>query len=102
MGILKRTLYSIEQNALSITFDLLSHPGRLKIILLLIVNDSMSLGQLKNEIGLSQSATSDQVKLLSSCGLIRGVEVGTSIRYSLNREMWELITQLNVLFWNQM
>lgn len=99
MGIIRRDIYSLEENAIALVFDQLSHPGRVKTILMLLLNESLSLGEIQQGLGLSQSATSDQVRILKDTGLITGVQLGTSVRYSLNRATWDYIQQLNASFW---
>jgi DNA-binding transcriptional ArsR family regulator len=99
MGIIKKTqgdqrLYNDTQTTIAHIFRLLSHPGRTKIILLLLLHDSLILGEIRENLHLSQSATSELVKQLKEAGLIRGSEVGPSVRYSLNKEMWDNILEV--------
>jgi len=101
MGIRKREHYSLELNTFSLACDVLGHPGRVKIILLLLTNESMALGEIQQELGLSQSACSDQVRILRMHGLISGTQLGTSIRYRLNREMIQDIKDLSLGFWSE-
>lgn len=101
MGIIRKELYNDTQNTLAQVFGILSHPCRMNIILMLVVNDSLALGEIRDQIGLSQSATSEQVKQLKDVGLITGTQVGTSVRYNLNREMWESIKVVIQYFLNE-
>jgi DNA-binding transcriptional ArsR family regulator len=101
MGIIRKDLYSLEQNTMASTFAIFSHPGRLKIVLMLLINDRLSLGQIQEQLELSQAAVSDQVRKLKDVGLLEAREVGTSVFYSLNRDLWESIKELNESFWEQ-
>jgi ArsR family transcriptional regulator, arsenate/arsenite/antimonite-responsive transcriptional repressor len=99
MGIIKQTegdqrLYNDTQATKAKIFRLLGHPGRTKIILMLVLNESLTLGEIKENLLLSQSATSELIKQLKETGLITGREVGPSVRYSLNRDMWESIKEV--------
>ena len=100
MGIIRKELYTTEQNAVAYMFNLLSHPGRLKIIFLLLSNERLNLGEIREQLGLSQSAVSDQVKILKDAEFIIGREVGTSVFYYINMEVWNCVKQLNYIFWN--
>jgi DNA-binding transcriptional ArsR family regulator len=99
MGIIKQTegdqrLYNDTQATIAKIFRLLSHPGRTKIILMLVLYESLTLGEIRENLMLSQSATSELVKQLKETGLITGREVGSSVHYSLNRDMWESIKEV--------
>lgn len=99
MGIIKKTqgdqhLYNDTQTTIATIFRLLGHPGRTKIILLLVLHESLTLGEIRENLQLSQSATSSLVKEIKESGLITGREVGPSVHYSLNREMWESIKEV--------
>jgi DNA-binding transcriptional ArsR family regulator len=96
MGILKKMdgdqrLYTDLQITIAEIFHLLGHPGRIKILLMLELNESLKLGEIRDNLQLSQSATSALVKQIKDTDLITGKEVGTSIHYSLNKQMWQNI-----------
>ena len=101
MGIIRREIYTADQNNLAAIFNHLGHPGRLKIILMLLQSDGLSLSQIQNQLGLSQSATSDQVRILKDAGIISGVHSGTSVIYSLERQELENIKQQGFAFLNE-
>lgn len=91
MGIIKQELYDHSTRSAANVFSMLGHPGRIKIIELLKARERLTLGEIQDLIGLSQSATSDQIKKLKESGLLRGVRVETSVYYSLSKEQWELM-----------
>jgi DNA-binding transcriptional ArsR family regulator len=99
MGILKtmqgdERLYNDSQTTIAAIFRLLGHPGRTKIILMLVLHESLTLGEIRENLQLSQSATSELVKQIKGTGLITGREEGPSVRYSLNKEMWDNILEV--------
>lgn len=99
MGIIKKTqgdqrLYNDTQTTIAQIFRLLGHPGRTKIILMLVLHESLTLGEIRENLQLSQSATSELVKQIRETGLITGREVGPAVYYSLNKEMWESIKEV--------
>jgi DNA-binding transcriptional ArsR family regulator len=98
MGIIK-PLYTLQIHSLAMSMDILSHPGRVKIIQCLLIHESLNLGQIKDQLGLSQSATSDQVKVLREAGVIVGQHLGTSIRYRLNEDTWDALKDVHRSFW---
>jgi DNA-binding transcriptional ArsR family regulator len=106
MGIIKQTegdqrLYNDTQATIAKIFRLLGHPGRTKIILMLVLNESLTLGEIKENLLLSQSATSELVKQLNETGLITGREVGSSVHYSLNKATLESILYIIQYFLNE-
>ena len=106
MGIIKKThgdqrLYNDTQITISRLFLLLSHPGRVKLIFLLVLYEDLSLGEIQEYLQLSQSATSGLVKQIKETGLITGREMGTSVRYSLDEEMWENVKGVIQYFLNE-
>lgn len=101
MGIIRTELYNLHQNTIAKILALFSHPGRVKLLMILLINERQTLGQIQELIGLSQAATSAQVKKLKDAGLIKNVQLGTTVYYSLDREMWESIKRINQSFWDE-
>jgi ArsR family transcriptional regulator len=99
MGIIRKEIYNDQINKVALSFDLLSHPGRIAIIMLLLLHPQLSLSQIQEHIPLSQSSVSDQVRKLKDNGLLNGKPVGTSVYYSLNKELWQDVRWLNEQFW---
>lgn len=107
MGIIKQTegdqhLYNNTQTTIAKIFRLLSHPGRTKIILMLVLHESLTLSEIKETLLLSQSATSELVKQIKETGLITGREVGPAVLYRLNRDMWEGLIDVLQYFINEL
>lgn len=61
----------------------LSNPGRLRILCALVPGD-LSVGELENALGASQSYVSGQLLRLRSEGLVSCERQGRSMRYSLS------------------
>jgi DNA-binding transcriptional ArsR family regulator len=89
MGIIKKDIYTEAENLRASTFDLLSHPGRLKLIVCLLHQERLALRQITEILGLSQSSASSQVKRMKDAGLLVSVESGTTVFYSLNLVVWD-------------
>ncbi|KRL05914.1 ArsR/SmtB family transcription factor [Liquorilactobacillus oeni] len=53
-------------------------------ILFLLADKSLSVNEIAEEIGISQSATSHQLKLLRQTELVRGIRAGQKINYELS------------------
>lgn len=107
MGIIKKIegdqpLYNDTQTTIATIFRLLGHPGRTKIILMLVLHESLTLGEIRENLQLSQSATSELVKQIKETGLITGREVGPAVHYSLNREMWESVKEVIQYFLDEL
>jgi DNA-binding transcriptional ArsR family regulator len=92
MGIIKVEHYPTELNDVANVFWGLSHPGRLRVIMLLL-EQPLTLGQIRGQIGLSQSATSDQVGILVDRGWIYGLQSGNSVIYNANEQAIHLIKE---------
>lgn len=100
MGQSKAILFSEEQNKLASIAKVLGHPARVAIIQYLFQNRTCIVGNLTEELPLSQSTISQHLKELKNIGLIKGEIDGPTTCYCLNQEMLqelsEIITQLNV------
>jgi len=65
-------------------FKLLSNEARLKTIkILLKAKKDLCVNEIADHIGMSQSATSHQLALLESRGIVRGVKNGQIVCYFL-------------------
>lgn len=90
MGLTKTEFFSHDENRIAEIFRILAHPCRIRIISALLSRDTMTVGEMTTEFdGLKQSSLSDHVRQLKEADLITGMQVGTAIRYSLNRMIWE-------------
>ncbi len=83
-----RTLGDKKYDRLPIIFSALSEPNRCKIVRLLIEKgeDSISVADISRIAGISQSLTSQHLKLLLVTGLIRKERSGRNVFYHLNTE----------------
>lgn len=99
MGIIKKENYSFDEIGPAAVFSMLSHPGRIKILTLLLQHESLSVKEIQQELGLSQAATSQQLLKLKEGGLITGMQVNTSMRYSLSRDRFNDMMLLIGYFW---
>lgn len=79
-----------DQNVeLAETFRLLGDPNRLSIMLRCLDggggdgDDGVGVGELADELGLSQSLVSHHLRLLRAARLVRGVRNGKFVRYNV-------------------
>jgi len=71
--------------ALAALFGALSDPNRVRLIAALECQE-LCVGDLAATVGLSQSATSHQLRLLRSLGLVRTRREGRTVYYALDDE----------------
>lgn len=76
-------------------FKVFSDPTRLRILLLLS-NGEMAVGVIADEVGISQSAVSQQLKVLRNTRLVKWKKEGRSILYRLCDEHIEKIIAMGV------
>ncbi|MBR9832435.1 winged helix-turn-helix transcriptional regulator [bacterium] len=99
MGITKSTLFTEEQNELSVLAKALGHPARIAILQHLLSTNACINSDLVQELGLAQATISQHLKELKLIGLIQGTVEGVSMSYCINPEKWtELKTLFNHLF----
>ena len=67
-------------------FKLLSVEPRLKIIVKLAQAERLCVGALAKDLGITQGAVSQHLRLLKDGGLVSDARCGYHIHYSLNRE----------------
>ena len=68
---------------LSLLFKCFADESRLKILVYLRDTDSSSVNKMADELQISQSALSHQLKLLKDCGLVKCDRLGRTVFYSL-------------------
>lgn len=96
MGVSKAILFSEKQNKLATLAKAFGHPARIAILEFLIQNKTCLVGDLTNNLPLSQSTISQHIKELKNIGLIKGKIDGPAIGYCINRSMMlELTNSLN-------
>ncbi len=91
---MQRTLsaveYSGDEEQLAVFAKALSHPVRIKILLLLATQQCCFTGELTELIPMAQSTISQHLKALLEAGLIQGEINPPKVRYCINRENWVL------------
>lgn len=78
----------IEQQAA--LFSALADPTRLKLVKLLCCQrhpDALCVNALAGLLGVSQSATSQHLRILKAIGLVKGERRGYHIHYYINRDI---------------
>lgn len=96
MGLSKAILFSEEQNLLATLGKAFGHPARIAILQYMIKNKTCIVGDLTQELPLSQSTISQHLKELKNIDLIKGKIEGPSVCYCINDKMiLELTDALN-------
>ena len=72
-----------EIAALSDTFRLLGEPNRLRLVLACMAG-GRSVGELTDELAISQSLASQHLRLLRTARILRAVRDGRHVRYALD------------------
>ena len=83
----KKKIKNIEE--LATLFGVLSDPTRLKLLMLLSEQqgqNALCVNALAYQLGVTQSAISQHLRLLKSAGLVKGERRGYRIHYFLNVE----------------
>jgi ArsR family transcriptional regulator len=71
-------------------FKILSDPTRLKLVSLLVEhNGALCVNALANNLGVSQSAVSQHLRILRQAGLVKGDRRGYHVHYFLNQDKLE-------------
>ncbi len=71
-------------------FKTLSDPTRLKLVILLAENKgALCVNALARNLGVTQSAVSQHLRILRQAGLVKGDRRGYHVHYSLNQDMIE-------------
>lgn len=88
MGRTKSHVFKKDSLRLAELAKALSHPARIEIIRLLIGRKECVCGSIVSDIPLSQSTVSQHLKVLKSCGFIKGEIDGASVCYCLDEKNW--------------
>ena len=83
-----------EIESASEMFSLLGAPSRLRILYCLM-QGSQTVGEIATAVGMTESATSHQLRLLRSSRLVKNAKEGRNVFYSLDDEhVSMLLTQI--------
>ena len=78
--------------------DAIAHPGR-RAILRLVLERELPVGELAEQVGLSQPAASQHLKVLRDAGLVRGRVDGRRRLYQVDVEGLERLRQELDAYW---
>ncbi|HEX3458961.1 MAG TPA: metalloregulator ArsR/SmtB family transcription factor [Candidatus Baltobacteraceae bacterium] len=83
-------------------FKALAHPLRIQILDALRAGP-ISVGELRERLGVEQSTLSQQLAVLRSRNFVRTQRAGTTIRYEIgDPAIWQLLDSARVVFDNQL
>ena len=99
MGLTKAEEFSVKDNRVARYAKALGHPARIAILKLLASKQTCQCGDIVDELPLSQSTVSQQLKELKEAGLIQGSIDGPRVCYCIDPKEWEAAqASLNELF----
>ncbi|WP_166961892.1 ArsR/SmtB family transcription factor [Yeosuana marina] len=101
MGLTKSEIFTDTQNDIASFAKAFAHPARVAILQQLFKMDSCYCGNLVDEIGLAQPTISQHLKELRNLGLIKGNVEGTSVCYCIDKENWQKMKEVLMLFLDQ-
>lgn len=78
-------------------YKTLADPSRLKIILTLLENEDLCVNCIVDKVGMSQTAVSNQLKMLKIVGLVSSERRGKNIIYRINDNHVENIIKLTLI-----
>lgn len=92
MGISKTYHFNDYQNQVAKIAKAFAHPARVAILEYLVNHKTCVVGNLSEELPLSQSTISQHLKELKNAGIIKGEIEGPSICYCIDEEVWNRLT----------
>ena len=75
-------------------FKALSHPARLCVVNRLTTTSLMTVGQMQECLGMSQSNVSQHLAILKNRGIIKGQRSGSEVLYSLTDERMKSLVKI--------
>ncbi len=75
-------------------FKALSHPARLCVVNRLTTTSLMTVGQMQECLGMSQSNVSQHLAILKHRGIIKGQRCGSEVLYSLADERMKSLVKI--------
>ena len=90
MGVSKTFHFSAKQNALASLAKAFAHPARIAIIQKILENKTCIVGDLSQELPLSQSTISQHIKELKGAGILKGEIEGPSVCYCIDEKNWKV------------
>lgn len=81
---LERYIQGMDVSRLAMAFDALGEPNRCLLFRALLKQRAVSVGQLASAIGISESLTSQHLKVLLEAGLVTKTRDGKRVYYQVN------------------
>ncbi len=92
MGLSKTHYFSEYQNQIAKVAKAFAHPARVAILEYIVNHKTCIVGDLSEELPLSQSTISQHLKELKTIGIIKGEIEGPSICYCVDEAEWKKLT----------
>ena len=82
----KHTLFNQDERALAAFCKSMGHPARIRILQILMKQDSLNCKDIVKELPMAQSTVSQHLAELRYSGLINGIPDGVRMNYSFNKK----------------
>lgn len=70
-------------------FKALSDPTRIKILKLLLSGKNLCVGMIALQLNITQSAVSQQLKILKATGMVEGTKTGFNMHYRVKEDVFK-------------
>ncbi|HHT79371.1 MAG TPA: helix-turn-helix transcriptional regulator [Actinobacteria bacterium] len=70
-------------------FKALSDPTRIKILKLLLSGKNLCVGMIALQLNITQSAVSQQLKILKATGMVEGTKAGFNMHYRVKEDVFK-------------
>jgi len=70
-------------------FKALSDPTRIKILKLLLSGKNLCVGMIALQLNITQSAVSQQLKILKTTGMVEGTKAGFNMHYRVKEDVFK-------------
>lgn len=93
--------YSIKSELISTFAKALAHPARVAICEFIAKQGECYFGKIFDEIPLAKATVSQHLTELKNAGLLNSEELPPRVKYSINKENWELAHLILTDFFKQ-
>jgi len=88
MGLTRKEVHSNTVNSITEQLKAIAHPVRFSVVLTLLENETVTVGELTETMSLAQSTISEHLTVLKFHNFIKGTPIGPAVHYKLNLETW--------------
>ena len=82
---LQQSIKGMDVKKFAMAFDALGEPNRCLLFRALLKHDAITVGELAQAVGISESLASQHLKVLLQASLVTKTKSGTFVNYSVNK-----------------